>query len=79
MTIHQYNNIQAIIIQKSLALGGSNSISQKRSIPDLSPLCRPLSKLYAIENLNLIKPYIVVTTEHDNEDDIMQNEYHLAR
>ena len=38
------DNTQAIIIQKSLAIGGSSSISHKRSTPDLSPLCRPLPK-----------------------------------
>ena len=37
-------NTQAIIIQKSLALGGSSSISCKRSQPELSPLCKPLPK-----------------------------------
>ena len=34
------HNTQAVIIQKSLALGGSS----KRSTPDLSTLCRPLPK-----------------------------------
>ena len=38
------DNTQAIIIQKSLAIGGSSSISHKRSTPDLSSLCRPLPK-----------------------------------
>ena len=38
------HNTQAIIIQKSLALGGSSSIRHKRLQPELSPLCRPLPK-----------------------------------
>ena len=38
-------NTQAIIIQKSLALGGSSNISRKRSNPfATSPLSRPLPK-----------------------------------
>ena len=50
---HRNNNLsvgqflhytQAIIIQKSLALGGSSSISHKISQPELSPLCKPLPK-----------------------------------
>lgn len=44
-SVHQFmDNTQAIIIQKSLAIGGSSSISHKRSVPDLSSLCRPLPK-----------------------------------
>ena len=38
------DNNQAIIIQKSLAIGGSSSTSHKRSIPELSPLYQPLPK-----------------------------------
>ena len=45
------DNTQAIIIQKSLAIGGSKSISQKRSTPDLSPLCRPLPKRRCIREI----------------------------
>ena len=37
-------NTQALMPQKSLAIGGSSSISRKRTIPELSPLCRPLPK-----------------------------------
>ena len=38
-------NTQALIVQKSLALGGSSNISRKRSNPlALSPLSRPLPK-----------------------------------
>ena len=38
-------NIQALIVQKSLALGGSNNISKKRNdLLELSPLSRPLPK-----------------------------------
>ena len=31
-------NTQVLMVQKSLAVGGSNSMSQKRGTPDLSPL-----------------------------------------
>jgi len=37
-------NAQALMVQKSLAVGGSSSISRKRGTPDLSPLCCPLPK-----------------------------------
>ena len=38
-------NTQAIMVQKSLALGGTSNISQKRSNPfATSPLSRPLAK-----------------------------------
>ena len=37
-------NSQALIVQKSLAYGGSSSISRKRGTPDLSPVSRPLPK-----------------------------------
>ena len=37
-------NTQALMVQKSLAIGGSSNISRKRASPDLSPLCRPLPK-----------------------------------
>lgn len=37
-------NSQALIVQKSLALGGSSSISERKRSLDLSPLCRPLPK-----------------------------------
>ena len=38
------DNTQALIVQKSLALGGSKSITRKRQTLDLSPLSRPLPK-----------------------------------
>lgn len=38
-------NTQALIVQKSLAVGGSSNISKKRNDPlALSPLSRPLPK-----------------------------------
>ena len=37
-------NTQALMVQKSLAIGGSSNISRKRTSPDLSSLCRPLPK-----------------------------------
>ena len=38
-------NTQALVVQKSLAIGGSSNISRKRHNPmELSPLSRPLSK-----------------------------------
>ena len=39
------HNAQALMVQKSLALGGSSNISQKRSYPvNTSPLSRPMTK-----------------------------------
>ena len=44
-SVNQFlENAQALMVQKSLAIGGSSSISRKRGTPDLSPLCRPLPK-----------------------------------
>ena len=37
-------NSQALVVQESLALGGSSSISDRKRSLDLSPLCRPLPK-----------------------------------
>ena len=38
-------NTQALVVQKSLAIGGSSNISRKRDNPlELSPLSRPLPK-----------------------------------
>ena len=37
-------NAQALILQKSLALGGSSNITRKRTECDISPLCTPLPK-----------------------------------
>lgn len=37
-------NTQALMVQKSLAIGGSSNISRKRTSPDLPSLCRPLPK-----------------------------------
>lgn len=38
-------NTQALVVQKSLAIGGSSNISKKRDNPlELSPLSRPLPK-----------------------------------
>ena len=37
-------NTQALIVQKTLAIGGSSSISRKRDNLELSPLSRPLPK-----------------------------------
>ena len=37
-------NTQELMVQKSLAIGGSSNISRKRTNPDLPSLCRPLLK-----------------------------------
>lgn len=38
-------NSQALVVQKSLAYGGSSNITRKRkSMGSLSPLCRPMPK-----------------------------------
>lgn len=51
-SVAQYlENAQALIVQKSLTFGGSSSISNKRSNPNLSPLCRPLPKRRCRRNL----------------------------
>lgn len=44
-SVQQYmKNCQAIIVQKSLALGGSSNISKRKRDAELSPLCQPLPK-----------------------------------
>ena len=37
-------NTQALMVQKSLAIGSSSSIRKRKEMPDLSPLCQPLPK-----------------------------------
>ena len=37
-------NTQALMVQKSLAIGRSSNVSRKRTATDLSLLCRPLPK-----------------------------------
>ena len=37
-------NTQALIVQKSLAVGRSSSIKKRKEIPDLPSLCQPLPK-----------------------------------
>jgi len=45
-SVNQFmENAQALIVQKSLALGGSSNITaRKRGVQDISPLCAPLPK-----------------------------------
>ena len=45
LSVKQFmENTQALMVQKSLAIGGSSSISRKRTAPELSSLCHPLPK-----------------------------------
>ena len=44
-------NSQALVVQKTLALGGSSSISNKKRNLELSPLCRPLPKRRCNRNI----------------------------
>ena len=39
-----FENTQALMIKMSLGMGSSSSIRKRKEIPDLSPLCQPLSK-----------------------------------
>ena len=44
-SVNQFmENAQALIVQKSLALGGSSNITRKRAQEDISSLCTPLPK-----------------------------------
>lgn len=47
-------NSQALVVQKSLALGGSSSVSTKRRKLELSPLCRPLPKRRCNRNIKFV-------------------------
>ena len=37
-------NTQALMVQRSLAMGSSSSIRKRKETPDISPLCQPLPK-----------------------------------
>lgn len=47
-------NSQALVVQKSLALGGSSSISKNKRNLELSPLCRPLPKRRCSRNIKFV-------------------------
>jgi len=50
-SVAQYmDNAQALIVQKSMASGGSSSITQKKRNIDLSSVCMPLPKRRCIRN-----------------------------
>ena len=45
LSVKQFmENTQALMVQKSLAIGRSSNISRKQTAPDLSLLCCPLPK-----------------------------------